>query len=60
MPPTSSTWNAPGARRSSPRHETAAWGAPGFEGDEVLVSWLASYMRRSASPSAAISLKRMP
>src|SRR5687767_14204901 len=41
------------------RHETAAWGAPGFEGDEGLVSWLASYMRRSASPSAAIALERM-
>jgi class 3 adenylate cyclase len=41
------------------RHETKEWGAPGFEGDEGLISWLASYMRRSASPSAAIALERM-
>ena len=41
------------------RHETREWGAPGFEDDEGLISWLASYMRRSASPSAAIALERM-
>jgi class 3 adenylate cyclase len=41
------------------RHEIAAWGAPGHEDDGRLVAWLASYMRRSASPSAAIALERM-
>jgi pimeloyl-ACP methyl ester carboxylesterase len=41
------------------RHEIAAWGAPGHEDDDRLVAWLASYMRRSASPSAAIALERM-
>ena len=41
------------------RHEIEAWGAPGFEHDERLVAWLASYMRRSASPAAAIALERM-
>ncbi|MEX1264960.1 MAG: adenylate/guanylate cyclase domain-containing protein [Actinomycetota bacterium] len=40
-------------------HEIKAWGAPGFEDDEGLIAWLASYMRRSASPSAAIALERM-
>ena len=41
------------------RHETREWGAPGFENDDGLIAWLASYMRRSASPSAAIALERM-
>ena len=41
------------------RHEIAAWGAPGHEDDDRHVAWLASYMRRSASPSAAIALERM-
>ena len=41
------------------RHETREWGAPGFEDDEGLIAWLASYMRRSASPAAAIALERM-
>jgi pimeloyl-ACP methyl ester carboxylesterase/class 3 adenylate cyclase len=41
------------------RAEIAAWGAPGHESDERLVAWLASFMRRSASPGAAISLIRM-
>ena len=40
------------------RHEIAAWGAPGHEDDDRLVAWLTSYMRRSASPSAAIALER--
>lgn len=35
------------------------WAAPGHEGDERLVSWLASYLRRAASPGAAIALARM-
>jgi pimeloyl-ACP methyl ester carboxylesterase len=39
--------------------EIAGWGAPGHEHDERLVAWLASYMRRSASPGAAIALERM-
>jgi pimeloyl-ACP methyl ester carboxylesterase/class 3 adenylate cyclase len=39
--------------------EVASWAAPGHEGDEHLVAWLASYMRRSASPGAAVALERM-
>jgi len=35
------------------------WGAPGHEDDERLVSWLASYLRRAASPGAAMALQRM-
>ena len=41
------------------RHEIRAWGAPGYETDERLIAWLATYMRRSASPGAAVSLERM-
>jgi pimeloyl-ACP methyl ester carboxylesterase/class 3 adenylate cyclase len=41
------------------RREIADWGAPGHESDERLVTWLASYMRKSASPSAAVALERM-
>ncbi|MGH2641467.1 MAG: adenylate/guanylate cyclase domain-containing protein [Actinomycetota bacterium] len=41
------------------RFEIASWGAPGHESDERLVAWLASYMRRSASPGAAAALGRM-
>src|SRR5918996_4461184 len=41
------------------RGEIASWGAPGHESDERLVSWLASYMRKSASPGAAVALERM-
>src|SRR3990172_8404429 len=41
------------------RAEIAAWGAPGYEGDEHLVPWLASYRRKAASPGAAIALDRM-
>jgi pimeloyl-ACP methyl ester carboxylesterase len=41
------------------RGEIAGWAAPGHESDELLVSWLASYMRKSASPGAAIALERM-
>jgi pimeloyl-ACP methyl ester carboxylesterase len=40
-------------------HEIARWAAPGYENDERLVAWLASYMRKSASPSAALALERM-
>jgi pimeloyl-ACP methyl ester carboxylesterase len=41
------------------RGEIAGWGAPGHESDEELVAWFASYMRRSASPGAAVALERM-
>lgn len=41
------------------RGEIAGWGAPGHESDERLVTWFASYMRKSASPGAAIALERM-
>jgi len=40
-------------------HEIREWGAPGYESDERLVTWLATYMRRSASPGAAVALERM-
>ena len=35
------------------------WGAPGHENDDRLVAWLASYLRRAASPGAAMALQRM-
>ena len=41
------------------RSEIAGWGAPGHESDERLVAWLASYMRKAASPGAAVALERM-
>ncbi len=41
------------------RGEIADWGAPGHESDERLVAWLASYMRKSASPGAAVALELM-
>ena len=41
------------------RDEIASWGAPGHESDEDLVRWFASYMRKSASPGAAMALERM-
>jgi pimeloyl-ACP methyl ester carboxylesterase/class 3 adenylate cyclase len=41
------------------RGEIAGWAAPGHESDDRLVAWLASYMRKSASPGAAIALERM-
>ena len=41
------------------RGEIADWGAPGHESDERLVAWVASYMRKSASPGAAVALERM-
>ena len=34
-------------------------GAPSLADDERMVTWLASYARRAASPSAAIALERM-
>src|SRR5918999_1604277 len=41
------------------RGEIATWGAPGHESDERLVAWFASYMRKSASPGAAVALELM-
>ena len=41
------------------RHEIAGWGAPGHESDEALIAWFASYMRKAASPGAAVALERM-
>ena len=41
------------------RAEIADWGAPSHAGDDRLATWLASYLRRAASPSAAIALERM-
>ena len=35
------------------------WAAPSLADDERLVTWLASYTRRAASPGAAIALERM-
>ena len=35
------------------------WGAPSLAGDERATAWLADYLRRGASPSAAIALARM-
>jgi pimeloyl-ACP methyl ester carboxylesterase len=52
---TESTWGSLEFARS----EIANWGAPGHEDDERLVAWLASYMRKSASPGAAVALERM-
>jgi pimeloyl-ACP methyl ester carboxylesterase/class 3 adenylate cyclase len=41
------------------RMEIATWGAPSHADDDQLVAWLASYLRRAASPGAAIALSRM-
>ncbi|HYJ60525.1 MAG TPA: adenylate/guanylate cyclase domain-containing protein, partial [Actinomycetota bacterium] len=41
------------------REEIRAWGAPSHVDDERLVEWLASYLRRAASPGAAVALARM-
>lgn len=35
------------------------WAAPSLAEDQRMVAWLASYLRRSASPGAAIALERM-
>ena len=35
------------------------WAAPSLADDEPMITWLASYMRRAASPGAAIALERM-
>ena len=39
--------------------ELRDWAAPSLADDEQLISWLASYLRRAASPGAAIALTRM-
>ncbi|MGH2672856.1 MAG: adenylate/guanylate cyclase domain-containing protein [Actinomycetota bacterium] len=49
------TWGS----REFARGEIADWGAPGHESDERLVAWLASYIRKAASPGAAVALERM-
>jgi class 3 adenylate cyclase len=41
------------------RQELLDWAAPSLADDERMVAWLASYLRRSASPGAAIALERM-
>ena len=41
------------------REEIRTWGAPSHADDDRLAGWLASYLRRAASPGAAISLARM-
>ncbi len=41
------------------RQEICGWAAPGHANDEALVQWLASYLRRAASPGAAMALERM-
>ena len=41
------------------KEQIAGWAAPGHESDERLVAWLASYMRKGASPAAAMALERM-
>ena len=41
------------------RKEIRAWGAPSHADDNRLAGWLASYLRRAASPGAAMSLARM-
>jgi pimeloyl-ACP methyl ester carboxylesterase len=41
------------------REEIRQWGAPSHADDDRLVEWLASYLRRAASPGAAIALSKM-
>ncbi|MEX0984561.1 MAG: adenylate/guanylate cyclase domain-containing protein [Actinomycetota bacterium] len=41
------------------RIEIARWGAPSHADDDRLAAWLSSYLRRAASPGAAIALSRM-
>jgi pimeloyl-ACP methyl ester carboxylesterase len=41
------------------RKELRTWAAPSLADDDRAAEWLASYMRRSASPGAAIALARM-
>ncbi len=48
-------WGTPEFARDALRE----WAAPSHADDERLVAWLASYLRRAASPGAAIALARM-
>ncbi len=48
-------WGTVGFARDALRD----WAAPGHADDERLAAWLASYLRRAASPGAAIALARM-
>jgi len=41
------------------RAQIRDWAAPGYETDEQLVAWLAAYLRKAASPGAAVALERM-
>jgi pimeloyl-ACP methyl ester carboxylesterase len=41
------------------RREIESSGAPSHADDDRLVAWLSSYLRRAASPGAAIALARM-
>ena len=41
------------------RRELREWAAPSLGDDDRAAEWLASYMRRSASPGAAVALARM-
>jgi pimeloyl-ACP methyl ester carboxylesterase len=41
------------------RREITSWGAPSHAADDELATWLASYLRRAASPGAAIALSKM-
>jgi len=41
------------------RRDIRDWAAPSHADDEALAQWLASYLRRAASPGAAIALERM-
>ena len=49
------TWGT----ESFARHGSARGGRRATSDDERLIAWLASYMRRSASPGAAVALERM-
>ena len=41
------------------REDVREWAAPSYPDQETLARWLASYLRRGASPGAAIALHRM-
>jgi pimeloyl-ACP methyl ester carboxylesterase len=41
------------------REALRTWAAPSHAEDEQLIGWLAAYIRRAASPGAAIALQRM-
>ena len=41
------------------RKQIREWGAPDRPDDRALAEWLASYLRRAASPGAAMALERM-